>query len=655
MDTEDKLKDINISREEEKSIARYLGFMHTNINMIGDLNPERFRAASEIGWYIEKDENVRIIINDFVNIYSAMYKESKRASIRGNLDRTMYLVRGTSNEIVQKMGDTVPSFMSASYNENIAKTFTKYGDGALIHFRVNERVPFLNVEKYRDENSKDEEEIIIAPFCKITDKDLFREEEGFNHYSINVMPPVLKSFPKEQLDSLLEEVVSGFSQNVNDMNEYNRLSDEIEILTRRIERAEDIEESMYFADKKEKTFEKYYEISMKTNNFREKLQTLLEGLCKEKELEIDKSIEIFEENRKEELRKSLISKLSTKVAENPDKMKRLEEYVTKTYDGLLENEKMFFEASKKLGVNYTKLVSMTDTRQKIEDIQNNLRYIESKTEDVKISENISIEEILEVSKNIEPVLDGVSYGTEIIKECPDIVQMHKEQSDKELKRNLYLKVHSVIQNAKVQKYIKENEKLKSEKIGFFGKITKKDKLQEEKIKNMDLKIKLAQNEKPEEKQKYRVRESLSDLYACVLDEYDGDFNKAPDIKDLYMKIQSTYYMKENEGFSNEYIKQLAMNKIEKQNLPVPEDKKIGILKIFGNKKEQIKSLQAENYQLQQKIEESYKVTRKKDWIYKETDEPDALMTFQTRLRGVRKATLDLTKNRNDLDQTLEIW
>lgn len=150
-----------ITEQEKISIKRYLGFEHTGMNILADLTPELYKQLEKIGWYLPKsEEEIKEKIQDFVNVYSAMYKNRNNYCERN-------LVRGTSVSKVEKLGSQFNQMISTSINEDIAKRFTEYSNGALIHFQVGNGVPFLNAEEFREEHNASEEEIIIAPFCTI--------------------------------------------------------------------------------------------------------------------------------------------------------------------------------------------------------------------------------------------------------------------------------------------------------------------------------------------------------------------------------------------------------------------------------------------------------------------------------------------------------
>lgn len=242
-----------ITEREKESIRRYLGFQHTGINILADLTPERYLQLEKSGWLLPKNgEEVKQLIEEFVNVYSAMYKNKE--NYRGGK-----LVRGTSVAEVEKLGSEFNQLVSTSTDEQIAKRFTEYQNGALLHLYVRNGVPFLNAEEYREQDSESEQEIILAPFCTVTGIEKEHKIEGFQNYSIAVGAPRLQSKSPEELNELMEEVVQGFSQNIDNIKERQNFS--------------------------------------KVREFREKLQALLKGMCRQKELEFDKAKQVIKQDK----------------------------------------------------------------------------------------------------------------------------------------------------------------------------------------------------------------------------------------------------------------------------------------------------------------------------------------------------------------------
>ena len=99
---------VNVSQEEVKSVKGYLGHTHTGINLLGNFTPENYENLKNQGWLLpETTEDLKRNIEDFVNIYSAMYKESRGKTANP------YLVRGTSNKRLNEFdGKTTTQFLS---------------------------------------------------------------------------------------------------------------------------------------------------------------------------------------------------------------------------------------------------------------------------------------------------------------------------------------------------------------------------------------------------------------------------------------------------------------------------------------------------------------------------------------------------------------
>ena len=58
-----------------------------------------------------------------------------------------------------------------------------------------------------------------------------------------------------------------------------------------------MEDKGYISKKVSEVYEKIDELSNATNEFKEKLQTLLKGMCRQREQEIDKAEQVIEQNK----------------------------------------------------------------------------------------------------------------------------------------------------------------------------------------------------------------------------------------------------------------------------------------------------------------------------------------------------------------------
>lgn len=270
MKIEEAYNIVSLSPEETKSIEGYLNFKHASINILGGLTPDSYHHLKDAGWSLPQNEaELKESIQDFVYVYSAMYKKVNDTIPPKNL------VRGTTSQRANNINLALSQFLSTSTNEAVAKTFCSYEDAALIHFEVGSGVPFLNAESFRSEDCANESEIILAPFCKAVKHEYLSNYDGYKHYRVKIEKPVLEAKSQEELDELSEQVYSGFAQNIEDIKEYIRLKDRLELLEEQSRRKTDIEDQKYISEEKHSTFQKVVQLANKTNTYEKKLQSLL--------------------------------------------------------------------------------------------------------------------------------------------------------------------------------------------------------------------------------------------------------------------------------------------------------------------------------------------------------------------------------------------
>lgn len=671
MELEEAYKAVQVTPEETASIKRYLGFQHTSMNILSDLEPTAYRYLQEAGWLLpESKKDVAEYIQDFVNIYSAMYKESYGRTLQREL------IRGTSNKQASSILSSIPQMLSTSTSIDTAKTFCQYQDAALIHFRVRNPVPFLEAENYRGEHSANEHEIILAPFCKVVRNERYGTSGSYTHYYIDLEKPALEEKSPEELDTLLEQVSSDFTQNIADMKEYLHLQDHIEYLDRQFLQYDNPEDKKYISEDRKASLEKGVELANKTRNFKTKLQTLLRGLCKQKELEVDKAKDLIENDRKKKqeeaekrkaeeqarleaeqkeiARKALISELSAKITATPENSSLIESAVAQAYEKLSSDSATCQTFAKRLGIDYTPSISIDGFSDSITTIRNNLTAIGEKLQTIQIPDDISLEDVTKLSQELTPMLDGIGLGVEFAKDFPKFTASYREQAEIDIKRQLYIKVQTAIQNAQIAKYKKQRSELEGTKAGLFDTLTGKDRLKEQQLRNLDLKIRLLQNTAPSEQKVYSVRDMLADIYACTTAQFDKVL--PPELGNLYELIKSNFEDTENGKFSDKYIYTLAQSKLQKYsehaNLPAVVSK---VPRLFGKTKSQIEALDFENEQLQSRVSQA---TRDKSSIFHPVlTSSDALEATATRLKQIISLTRDKSKEKGEKDKedTLELW
>ena len=671
MNIEEARDIVDISKNEIESIERYLGFAHTRINFLGNFTPETYYSLIDNWTIAETPEQLKQDIQDFVNLYSAMYKESKKNYINRNL------VRGTSNELAKEFNSSVTSFISTSTDENIAKSFAKYGDSALVHFIVDKNVPFLDPTPYKSEYSRNEHEIILAPFCQtqISNKSISNDPYTYNHYDVKVKKASLQSISSQDLETLQNEILDNFVSNLENIKEFQSLKLKLEQLDREYLNAQGYKDELSdILRQKTQAQTKYDEVSNNVLNFRNKLQTFLKGMCRKKELEIDLANTLVAEDRKkqeeerkkrflqeeerkkalelEEKRQKFNRVISDKISKKPQNTDTLKNKISHTLKSFLNNDYKSDLLAQKFGLDYKKDMNYTYVSKLINQIQDNIQSVDNQVKGCQINQNTELSEIEQYSKNITPLLDGISYGIEISSTFPEIENLHKLQSENKIKELLNNKVYKVMQNAQIQKYLQERNFIEDSHIGIFGKLFGKDRIREEKLKNLDLKIKLAKSSSPETKEKYSVREILADMHIFADLNLGGQFSK--EMQELYNLIKSTYQDKTTGQFSEKYIKNIASQKIlnkQHSNSELPILSK-GKPKIFWKTKFELEALKAENVTIQQQI---YKNSvSKKDWIVKKTDK-NSITLFEQRLAGIVKNTMERENSKFEFEHTFDLW
>lgn len=680
---------LDVTSEERNSIDNYLNYKHLRINMLADFTPKAYREVSHICDWSGGEKYLREDIEDFVNLYSAMYKTSQKKSLKDSIGYTesRNLYRGTSLERAKALIGTAKQFISMTKDETVAKAFCENGKtGTLLKMEVASGVPFLNVDDYRDPNRRDEKEVILAPFVKVAKREEFSTRGDFNYCYFTVYNPGVRHISDEEMKDLEEDVYDGFEQNLDDIKEYERQIGRLESHKVSLSRTWDDDDIEFLKEKIEEDEILVAEFKSKTSSYTEKLQRYLQGRCAQKVKEIYEAKRMVEQAKKdaeerakqeeiarreaeqkrleeeriarekaeiEERRKSSITELGSRLRNEPVESNRITYQISDTYNRMLHNESNVLQIARSLGINFQPQTRVESLGNIINDITLNITNIENELQGATVQEDMTQEAIDEETKKYSPYLDGISYAGHILQDNPNFAQIHANQLEHELKRSLYLRANQVIKNAKLGKLNFERETIQSEKVGFFGKLLGKDELKDEKIRNIDLKAEAIMTEIPEEKERYSVKDILADLYACAITEFDGNFT--PEMLTLYNNITNTFGSKGQNGqlksFSQEYILKLAQAKIN-------AEPGRNILAVAGNgtkRVSEIERLRAENGSLQQQI--ATNKMKNGSLRYSPNRGNDAVRMFSEKLNGVRAATKKLLEPRSkeEMQQTVDLW
>ena len=678
MDYKEARDKLLISKDEEESIKRYQGFMHTSVNILSNMSYEAYTEMKSQGWKVpETAEELEKAIDDFIKIYSAMYKESS------NIQSVEKVVRGTGNKEMSRLHTSTDQFLSTSRKEDIAKTFTRYGDSAIVRITMDKGTPHLNMSSYLNDGSKNEEEILIAPFCKINKKERVSDWDGYKYYQLDISKPELEEKTDEELTKLKEKVTTGFEQFIENMKNYREVESKIYVAREGLERG-NIDDRMYFSKKVKEYEEQKRELYSSLYNYKSQVREYLEGNCRKKELEIDEALKVIDE----EYKKREEERIKTEKIEKDKEQKLKEsENLSKNVDGALSNSEDFDnkinelykdlvskqqkieDISKFLQLSYNSENRINLIPEKIKNIEKVMQYINEKVEEEKDclqNAKTEISEIEEKNTNVTEYNESLKSANVIYDNMTDYSKKYASELETQLKEDILKKSLSLIKNAKLAKYNDEYQKLENEKIGFFGKLFGKEALRQEKLKNIALKINSENIDSirtAEETNNFSIRETLTELYIAGNYELGSEYNQ--EIRDYYESIREIFKSK-NGKFTDEEINQLAQNKIAKNQsiLPVEYGKKVSTKQQIEILKMQNDELNAKNGEKRLKQKENIRETLrvgKSDNITLISNGFDAIegiivgenQYYDLEDREDRMQKAD--PNKNQYDNTIDLW
>ena len=628
MNIEEAKKKLKISEEEIAALEHYTGFEHTRINLLCNMDPEIIESLSKDGWLMIKDkEELEKYIDRFTNIYSAMYKNSK------NGYHPTRLVRGTGISDVERLRGVANQYLSTTRSIEVAKTFTHVKDPAIVYLDMEDGVPAIDMDKYHSENARSEEEVLIAPFCRVVENKLYSKFDGYTFYNVKVAKPELKEKSQEDLESLQNKVINSFEDNLELIEEYKQLKDDIEIINERLQAATvtgaDKEDIKYLEDELFKKREKFFEVTNNVNDYKNSLRGLLEGKCRQREIEIDKAKEEIdkynlkeqEETKKkveEEIRQGQIGQTNDHITDTINNSKELGASLDAIYEDLLKTDEKSRIMAESLGIPYKSRSEIGDISKKIEGIKEILAQSENTANEQKldvqdndISKDIAIEKDSEVSKYSSSIIEAQRL-------VQSIESYGEEFSDEEflnIKEEVYKKAMSLIKEAKTSKLNGLKEEIQNRKVGLFGRLLGKEKLRQAELKNIELKIEAENNKKPDLRfNDFSVRTTLAIVYNAK--EELGEEN-GHNLSDFYNKIKENFAL-ESGKFDDEKIAQMA-KELEGKNLPIAYDPK-------EKTKVKIQRIQEEN----ERLEMANKDTREEQ----DTEERESSITDMLRSLSV---------------------
>ena len=626
MNIQDAKKTLELNTAEIEAVIKYTGFSHANINLLTNFNAKTYYASEKEGWNsIKTKEEMEALIEDFVNIYSAICKLSTQNN------KYMSLSRGTGEEIVNvNSKNEITNFLSTSTDENIAKRFSHIGEAVLINIDPADSM-ILDVDNFKkqyikENTSEDEKEFLIAPFTKIEKMtDLGKNSEGYHKYICKLKKGNLKGISKKEEDKIYEEILESFDVSLQNFKREIELDDRLKVIERARKNAVDKNNWQDIKDITEdynKNAKEYAEISDKNDSFKNKILQLVKSKCanKQKEIEQAKSIvnESDKEKKEEENRKKEKQERELAVNYIKQKISKLQILGENIKGNIALFKNTFLNINKKvenlengLGLDLNENTNKKEIVKKI-DIVN--KEIDAIIQEVSTIQN-SISSALK-DNNLNYELDGYDEKLSSIKNmCNSLSELSNDyrlEQDNMLKEQLYSKVQMTLKNARIGIYAGQIAELENQKSGIFDRLTGKDKLRKEQIKNLQLKIQIEQLP-VELKDHYSIKDMLGDIYYTSKHQLYGSFSN--NMTDITNKIFANFGKQETDRdgkrvmipFSEKDIEEFVAKKEQEEYLK-PENNQD--LSLSNNKykgpfadRKMAKAMETQNENRQRQINE----------------------------------------------------
>ena len=572
---EDAKKVLELSDGEKFILNMYQGSKHTALNIL--LCLDKADRDNLKGWKLaDNKEEFKEDIEKFINLYSAIYKDfSMSSKTRGFAGRTLY--RGTSTKNASSLSKSNSQFLSTSRSEDVAKKFTEYGDAAIMRIKVDDNVPCIDVNKYRDDNLADEKEVLISPFARVKDNKLSSRYNGYSFYDVEIENQELEKVDPKEIEALKKETVEHYEEFLEHSKSYKDKLAALENRRRLYDRAKgNREEQKDIMADYDKIDEESYQDYKYIKDYSDKVRRFLEGSCNERRLEIDKAYQVIKDEKlkdieatKKQIQFDTLNYNIEGVVEQGDKFVGS---LADSFNGIKEQNHKIAEKYYKLDLANTSsdpieiveelLVDMqktiTDLNQKI-----NAKKVDINDKSVTARQIANTESKLKVQSTLYKSIDTSNFNR--------YADSYNNAKKLEMKKDIYLKAEDMIKKAK-KAQLKDLYKAKSEeKIGFFGKLFGKEKLKEAELENLTLKMKeldVPVNADEKSTNNFSVRNSLAELYKTMYmdlpEKYTRDIN-------IFYGLASSEFQLDSDTRQNEIIELAKKKSFGEKGLIVIED------------------------------------------------------------------------------------
>ena len=556
-----------LTKEEIEAIRKYTGIGHVKMNCIADLDYKKMQSLRAEGWHVDMTKkDLKQMIRAFISLYTAIYKA-------GSQGTRSVLYRATNKKQIHEIErkKEIASFTSTSIKERCAKSkyFGGYGKEAVIlRIREEKELPSLYIEPYKDEAGLGEEEELILPFTKVKKIEHTSNWNGYAYYDASLEKEVLEQVPRKELETLQAQLLEGYEDYRKQAEECIELEENFEYISMRLRRNDlSRQDKEYLSEQLNEKSARYSELKKSVKEYQKQFKKMIKGMCKEKELEIDKQredIQIRQREEKQERDKEHLRQLETEIAKLEKQVKNgkidivdmLEQYIGE----IEETSSQYRVMAEDLKVGYSQNLHFK-VLEIVQDIKTKLETTEEanreQQEDQEENEDYKTKrdrlqkqygDLLQEKEKIEQIQHQV-------KEITNFIAEHKRQSFQEIKANLNTKVQGMITKARIAHLQTEKQQVLQEKESRLQRIFYGTTLKEEKLANIEAKIELERKQALTRNPGNSVEVMMANLYDCYAQDLNGEFQ--PEMVETIYAIRRNFDKLPNEQMLAEQAYQKA--------------------------------------------------------------------------------------------------
>jgi hypothetical protein len=538
---------------------------------------DRSKSKEEVG------EEVLKILEEVSDVYLAtvktMYEESPLP---------FKLKRGISNKEAEKLktGETYNKIISTSTDETTAKSFSEYGDSALLNITTDGNVPFINVTNFFGAENLDryENEYILAPFAQVKSSTFRSNWQGYKYYDVELTKPEMKAFEEGEKGKLEEQIKKNFVDIIEIGKKYIKLEDESKLYFGQFQKYSG-SEARFCKEKYDETSKEASAIKQKITEFGKIMRYYAQGLCVEKEKEFKLAKKINDENkyhimlekRKQE-KEARINAYKTEFNDLGKKFSEIMDLAPKrisTKCQALKDEEMKYNIiANKIGISFNLIVHNEQIEPNIEKISQNISNMKDKIEEYQ-RDGFNAEDS---AKSTKTKMNGFCKKAKRVQEnekvLDEYIKGYSKDALSEIKKGVDEKVQQTIKNEKLKLLTNKKQELMNKKISWFGRLRGLGKLRDLELQNINLEEQILRNSTITQKSTYSIRDSLADLRAFSKKEFDG--KNTEDMQNLIDNVKQCFGFndKEVENRANMKLNSVPMVAVENPNKKVRTSKKI---------------------------------------------------------------------------------